>query len=50
MVKKAMLLTVKELIDAGFDSIPVQDIDNVNIGPYIRNTLAQDKNMNRETA
>ena len=42
--------TVKELIDAGFDSIPVLDIDNVNIGPYIRNTLAQDKNMNRETA
>jgi DNA-directed RNA polymerase subunit beta len=42
--------TVKELVDAGFDSIPVLDIDNVNIGPYIRNTLAQDKNMNRETA
>ncbi len=42
--------TVKELIDAGFESIPVLDIDNVNIGPYIRNTLAQDKNMNRETA
>ena len=42
--------TVKDLIDAGFDSIPVLDIDNVNIGPYIRNTLAQDKNMNRETA
>ena len=42
--------TLKELIDAGFDSIPVLDIDNVNIGPYIRNTLAQDKNMNRETA
>ncbi len=42
--------TIKELIDAGFDSIPVLDIDNVNIGPYIRNTLAQDKNMNRETA
>ena len=42
--------TVKELIDAGFDSIPVLDIDNVNIGPYIRNTIAQDKNMNRETA
>ena len=42
--------TVKELIDAGFDSIPVLDIDNINVGPYIRNTLAQDKNMNRETA
>ena len=42
--------TVKELVDAGFDSLPVLDIDNINIGPYIRNTLAQDKNMNRETA
>ncbi|MDG0985922.1 MAG: DNA-directed RNA polymerase subunit beta, partial [Paracoccaceae bacterium] len=42
--------TVKELVDAGFDTIPVLDIDNINIGPYIRNTLAQDKNMNRETA
>ncbi len=42
--------TVIDLVDAGFDSIPVLDIDNINIGPYIRNTLAQDKNMNRETA
>ena len=30
--------TVKELVDAGFDTIPVLDIDNINIGPYIRNT------------
>ncbi|KUJ76586.1 DNA-directed RNA polymerase subunit beta [Ruegeria marisrubri] len=42
--------TVKELIDAGITDIPVLDIDNVNVGPYIRNTMAQDKNMNRETA
>ncbi len=42
--------TVKELIDAGITDIPVLDIDNVNVGPYIRNTLASDKNMNRETA
>ena len=28
--------TVTELIDAGFESIPVLDIDNINIGPYIR--------------
>jgi DNA-directed RNA polymerase subunit beta len=36
----------------GFDRsspIPVLDIDHVNVGPYIRNTLAVDKNMNRET-
>ncbi|MEY8841629.1 DNA-directed RNA polymerase subunit beta [Cribrihabitans sp. XS_ASV171] len=42
--------TVKELLDAGVTDIPVLDIDNINVGPYIRNTVAQDKNMNRETA
>ena len=42
--------TAKDLIDAGFTEIPVLDIDNVNVGPYMRNTMAQDKNMNRDTA
>ncbi|MEM1352763.1 MAG: DNA-directed RNA polymerase subunit beta, partial [Pseudomonadota bacterium] len=42
--------TVKDLLDAGFTEIPVLDIDNVNVGPYMRNTMAQDKNMNRDTA
>ena len=42
--------TVKELIDAGVTDIPVLDIDNINVGPYIRNTMAMDKNMNRDTA
>ncbi|MEM8554855.1 MAG: DNA-directed RNA polymerase subunit beta, partial [Pseudomonadota bacterium] len=42
--------TLKELLDAGITDIPVLDIDNVNVGPYIRNTLATDKNMNREGA
>ncbi|MEO0525220.1 MAG: DNA-directed RNA polymerase subunit beta, partial [Pseudomonadota bacterium] len=42
--------SVKELLDAGITDIPVLDIDNVNVGPYMRNTMAQDKNMNRETA
>ena len=42
--------TLKELMDAGFTEIPVLDIDNVNVGPYIRNTMAQDKNMTRDTA
>src|SRR5210317_1789138 len=42
--------TLKDLLDAGFTDIPVLDIDNVNVGAYIRNTMAQDKNMNRETA
>ncbi|NNL72202.1 MAG: DNA-directed RNA polymerase subunit beta, partial [Silicimonas sp.] len=42
--------TLKELMDAGVADIPVLDIDNVTVGPYIRNTLANDKNMNRDTA
>jgi DNA-directed RNA polymerase subunit beta len=32
--------TAKELLDAGFTTIPVLDIDNINVGPYIRNTMA----------
>ena len=42
--------TLKELLDAGITEIPVLDIDNVTVGPYIRNTMATDKNMNRDTA
>jgi DNA-directed RNA polymerase subunit beta len=38
------------LLEAGFGEIPVLDIDHINIGPYIRNTLAVDKNSNREEA
>ncbi|GGD24271.1 DNA-directed RNA polymerase subunit beta [Sinisalibacter lacisalsi] len=42
--------SLKELIDAGVTNIPVLDIDGVNVGPYIRNTMAVDKNMNRDSA
>ncbi|MCX5516775.1 DNA-directed RNA polymerase subunit beta [Kaistia algarum] len=42
------LLTVLET--AGYDEIPVLDIDHVNVGAYIRNTLAVDKNETREDA
>ena len=42
--------TVKLLLDQGITEIPVLDIDNVNVGPYIRNTMAADKNMGRDTA
>ncbi len=42
--------SLKELMDAGITDIPVLDIDNVNVGPYIRNTVAIDKNLNRDTA
>ncbi|TNC62289.1 DNA-directed RNA polymerase subunit beta [Rubellimicrobium roseum] len=42
--------TVKALIEAGHTTIPVLDIDNINVGPYIRNTMAADKNLGRDTA
>ena len=42
--------TVKLLLDQGITDIPVLDIDNINVGPYIRNTMAVDKNMGRDTA
>ena len=42
--------SLKELLDAGITDIPVLDIDNISVGPYIRNTMANDKNMSRETA
>jgi DNA-directed RNA polymerase subunit beta len=38
------------LIEAGFEELPLLDIDHINIGPYIRNTLAVDKNHSREEA
>ncbi|ALI55435.1 DNA-directed RNA polymerase subunit beta [Celeribacter marinus] len=42
--------TLFDLQNAGVTDLPVLDIDGVNVGAYIRNTLAVDKNMNRETA
>lgn len=42
--------SLKALIEAGLHEIPVLDIDHVNVGPYIRNTLAVDKNSAREEA
>ena len=41
---------LEELTDAGFDEIAVLDIDHVNVGSYIRNTLLVDKNQSREQA
>ena len=41
---------LKRLIDEGVTDIPVLDIDNVNVGQYMRNTVASDKNWNRDTA
>jgi DNA-directed RNA polymerase subunit beta len=34
----------------GIDLLPTLAIDHTNVGPYIRNTLAADKNSNREEA
>jgi len=38
------------LIEKGFNELPILDIDHINVGPYIRNTLALDKNSTREEA
>ncbi|RKQ70711.1 DNA-directed RNA polymerase subunit beta [Litorimonas taeanensis] len=44
-------LEAMELIaEAGITEISVLNIDYVNVGPYIRNTLAADKNETREGA
>jgi len=39
-----------DLIEAGYDDIKVLDIDHINVGAYIRNTLAADKNTTRQEA
>ena len=41
---------LKGLIETGYKELPLLDIDHVNVGAYIRNTLAVDKNMTREDA
>src|SRR6476659_4561723 len=42
-----LLTTLKEL---GLKEIPILDIDHVNVGAFIRNTLHVDKNSNTEEA
>ena len=42
--------TLQILLDQNVDEINVLDIDHVNIGAYIRNTLAADKNQSRQDA
>ena len=41
---------LKRLEDSGINEIDVLDIDHVNVGPYIRNTLNIDKNDGQESA
>ncbi len=42
--------TLGLILQSGFDEIPVLNIDHVNVGAYIRNTLSVDKNQNRQEA
>src|SRR4051812_2467218 len=42
--------SLKVLVEEGYKEIPILDIDHVNVGAYIRNTLTVDKNMTREDA
>ncbi|MFG1419456.1 DNA-directed RNA polymerase subunit beta [Xanthobacter sp. V0B-10] len=42
--------SLKQLEELGYNEIPVLDIDHVNTGAYIRNTLSADKNVTREDA
>src|SRR6201997_5470815 len=41
---------MKLLNEQGYKELPLLDIDHVNVGGYIRNTLHADKNMTREDA
>jgi DNA-directed RNA polymerase subunit beta len=41
---------LKGLNEHGYKELPLLDIDHVNVGGYIRNTLNADKNMTREDA
>ncbi len=42
--------TMKVFLETGMDEVQILDIDHVNVGAYIRNTLAVDKNESRQDA
>ncbi|MBL28210.1 MAG: DNA-directed RNA polymerase subunit beta [Rhodospirillaceae bacterium] len=47
------ILTIEQIQsfeEAGVTELPTLAIDHVTVGPYIRNTLAMDKNLSREDA
>ncbi|UEM19359.1 DNA-directed RNA polymerase subunit beta [Skermanella mucosa] len=44
------LVDIEKLEKAGISSIPVLAIDHINVGSYIRNTMAADRNASREDA
>jgi DNA-directed RNA polymerase subunit beta len=39
-----------KLVKAGFRTLPVLAIDHINVGAYLRNTMAADRNASREDA
>jgi len=41
---------IEAMVEAGITDISVLNIDHVNIGPFIRNTLAADKNEDKDGA
>jgi DNA-directed RNA polymerase subunit beta len=41
---------LEKINELGIKELPILDIDHINIGAYIRNTLTVDKNMTREDA
>lgn len=41
---------LETLFDLGHTTFPILDIDHVEVGAYIRNTMAVDKNISRDTA
>ncbi|MGE3987863.1 DNA-directed RNA polymerase subunit beta [Pseudorhodoplanes sp.] len=46
-ITEKLIETINEL---GIKELPILDIDHINVGAYIRNTLTVDKNMTREDA
>ena len=41
---------LERIAEAGVEELPILDIDYINVGPYIRNTLAIDRSRSREEA
>src|SRR5215218_1230103 len=41
---------LEQINELGIKELPILDIDHINVGAYIRNTLTVDKNMTREDA
>ncbi len=41
---------LENLVQAGVKELPILAVDHVTVGPYLRNTLAADKNVNRNEA